>query len=256
MNGNEALNWIIDEVIRRLEARRKTALVIFTGAAIGFQESVPQLKGLLAEGWNLRVLLSNSAEYVLTPQLIKEQLNMKEVYLEREVKGLNALYKDMGQMIIPTLTLNTAVKIALGIADTLTTNVVAHGLMEGIPIIAAKDGCDLKNPTRLQLGMDKTPTAYLMKMEQYLNTLESYGIRLVKASQLYSAVTKGHIDIFSSKQSQEQQAFYTVTKRVLSRADIMEAKSMGSVLQVPTTTIITSLARDTAKELDIRIIQE
>lgn len=256
MNVNEALNWIIEEVIRRLEARRKKALVIFTGAAIGFQEAVPQLKALLAEGWDFKILLSNSAEYVLTPQLVKEQLGVKEIYLEREVKGLKPLYQDIGQVIIPTLTLNTAVKIALGIADTLTTNVVAHVLMEGIPIIAAKDGCDLKNPTRLQLGMNKTPTPYLMRMEQYLSTLESYGIRLVEASHLYSNIKGGQIAISSVRQSQGEPKTYTLNKKVLSRADIVEAKNRGNVLHVPATTIITSLARDTAKEFGIRIVQE
>jgi hypothetical protein len=256
LNVSEALNWIVEEVIRRIEARSKKALVIFTGAAIGFQESISQLNALQAEGWNLRILLSNSAEYVLTPQLIKKQLNVEEVYLEREVKGLKPLYGDVGQLIIPTLTLNSAVKIALGIADTITTNVIAHGIMEGIPIIAARDGCDLKNPIRLQVGMDRTPTAYLATMETYLNTIESYGVRLVEASNLYSSITRKQTTISSETQKQTDSSAYRITKKVLSRGDIAEARQMGNVLHVPATTIITPLARDAAKEFGMRILQE
>ncbi len=256
MNVSEALNWIVEEVIRRVEARSKKALVIFTGAGIGFQDSISQLKALQVEGWNLRILLSNSAEYVLTPQLIREQLNVEEVYLEREVKGLEPLYGDVGQVIIPTLTLNSAVKIALGIADTITTNVIAHGIMEGIPIIAARDGCDLKNPIRLQVGMDRAPAAYLATMESYLNTLESYGIRLVEARNLYSNITKRETMIIPETQKQEDFRDYKINKKVLSRGDIAEAKGMGNVLHVPVTTIITPLARDAAKEFGMRIIQE
>ncbi|SCX75032.1 flavoprotein [Alkaliphilus peptidifermentans] len=254
MNAEEALSWIVEEVIRRLQSRRKRALVIFTGGAIGYKEAIPQVKSLIKDGWNLRILLSNSAEYVLTPQLVKDQLEVDEVIVESEVKGLRPLYGDVNYFIIPTLTLNSAVKIAIGIADTLVTNLVAHGIMEGISIIAAKDACDLKNSTRLNMGMNKTPAAYLSVMEEYLNRLEAYGIKLVDAEDLYKATIE-EVN-YSYKNQHTGKATQEFTKKVLSRTDIIKAKEADAVLYVNPSTIVTSLAHDTAREIGVKILQK
>lgn len=265
MNAEAAMNSIVEEVLRRLRSKMKKALVVFTGGAIGFPEALAQLKLLQENGWEFKVLLSNSAEYVLAPQLIKEKLELDKVYLEREVKGLQSFYRGINLMIIPTLTLNSAVKIALGVADTLTTNIVSHVIMEGIPILAAKDACDLHNPTRLRLGMDKTPQAYLDKMDGYLSTLEAYGINLVEAKDLFQAAEQQLLCIFSQQthkgqpkprqESQKQQPM-VFRKKVLSRLDVIEAKRSGTSLHVPCTTIVTPLALDAAKEFGVTIIQE
>lgn len=248
MKPEEAFNWIVEEVLRRLEARKKRALVIFTGAAIGFNEVMPQIKKLIDMGWNFKFLLSNSAEYVLTPELIKGELGVKEVILEREVKNPRSLYQDVNYFIIPTLTVNTATKVSLNIADTLVTNLVAHGIMEGIPIIAVKDGCDLKNSTRKQMGMDKSPSAYLAKNQEHLATLEQYGIKLVNSTDLLSSIE-------NNKYSSDSISM-DFNKKVLSRSDVIEAGSSQGVMYVPSTTIITSLAYDTAKKNGVKIIKK
>lgn len=260
MNAEAVMNSIVEEVLRRLQARMKKALVVFTGGSIGFQDALLQLKRLQEEEWDFKVLLSNSAEYVLTPQVIKEKLSLDNVYLEREVKGLQSFYRGANLLMFPTLTLNTAVKLAVGIADTLATNIAGHMLMEGIPIIAAKDACDLHHPTRLKLGMDKTPKAYLDKMDQHLLVLESYGIQLVEAKDLYQAAQS--TCIFSQEKKQgypepdQPHQETTFPKKVLSRLDVIEAKRLGQILRLPETSIVTPLALEAAKEFGVTIIQD
>lgn len=272
MIQEDILNMIIDEVFRRLEARRKRSLVIFTGAAIGFQDAICSLKELLSDGWDLKIFLSKSAEHVFTPKLIKEQLGIEEVFLESNVKGLQDLYKDVSSFIIPTLTLNTAAKVSLGIADTMSTNLIAHGIMEGIQIVAAKDGCDLNNTTRLKLGMNKTPQSYLSTFDRHLANLEGYGIKLVEAKDIYEYLTVGKASVGSEVATGEKSRAvntysdannsaviltesFKLNKKVISRSDIMNVRNTHTVLEISGGTIVTPLAWEAAKQVGLTVKQ-
>lgn len=259
LNAEELLNSIVEEVIKRLRIKMKRATVLFTGGAIGFSEALQQIKLLQDDGWDLNILLSNSAEYVLTPQLIKEKLGTPKVYVEKEIKELSPFYQGVGAFIIPTLTLNTAVKIALGIADTMVTNLASNIIMQGVPFIAAKDSCDLQNPIRSEIGLDKAPKAYLDKMGEHLITLESYGVKLVDAKDLYQAVQM-NVFTFSNQKNQALESsnqIYQYKKKVLTRNDIAEAKQQKAmILKIPPTTILSPLALETARDLGVKIIQE
>ncbi|HWQ29927.1 MAG TPA: flavoprotein [Negativicutes bacterium] len=256
MYSDELLEQIVDIVLLKLEQRMKNALVIFTGASIGFKEAIPQLSALMEDGWHFNVVLSNSAEYVLTPQLVKKLLGIDNIYLERETKALAPLYKGASLVIIPTLTLNSAVKIACGIADTLPTNLIAHALMEGIPVIAARNACDLKNPVRLKLGAVKTPAAYQAKMDQHLASLTNYGIQLVAAEELYERVKEGFKKPSARFYKESCKEACHFNKKVLSRIDVINAKNEGKVLLITGGTVVTTLAADTAKELNVEITRE
>ncbi|MDK2919264.1 MAG: hypothetical protein PWQ37_1997 [Candidatus Petromonas sp.] len=253
MNYDDIINVIVKEVFKRLKNPPKKVLAIFTGASIGFNEGVKELHRLKKDGWDIKVLLSKNAEHVLTEDLVKEMLDIEEIYVESKVKGMKDLYSDIDMMIIPTLTLNSAAKIALCIADTLTTNLVAHGIMEGIPIIACRDACDLRNETRLKLGMNKTPKTYLNKVDEYLNTIESYGIKLVSADKLYNCAT-GKSDSQLKNEKKSSGNSVVLNKKVISRGDIIKASSRGNTMIVSENSIITSFAKDAAKELGIKIV--
>lgn len=186
----ETVQSIVERVLKKLVAEKKTALVVFTGGASGFNESLEELRKMLRDGWNLKVALSTSAEYIFTPELIKKQLGIDEVYLETENTGLKPLYEDASILILPTLTTNTAAKVACGITDTMTTNLVLQGITSGISVIATTDSSDLTHTDRTQLGLDNYPKAYKKMFESYLDTLESFGIELVKSTDIYQAVQK------------------------------------------------------------------
>lgn len=257
-NTELILDSIVEEVLRRLQQRRKKATVLFTGGYGGFEEALQQIQLLQADGWDLQILLSNSAEYVLTPQLIKEKLNNSKVYCEREIKELRPFYEEISVFIVPTLTINTMVKVSLGMADNMATNLASHMLMSGIPFIAAKDACDVGHPLRQNLGLNKGQQAYVKKMNDYLELLESYGVVLVAARELFQTVQK-NIFTFSPKviqTSAEKQSKIFFKKKILTREDIALAKDRGMEIEIPRTTILSPLALDTAKELGMKIVQE
>ncbi len=259
MSADALIDSIVEEVLRRLERRVKKATVVFTGGAGGFPEALEQVKLLLENGWNLKIVLSRSAEYVLTPQHIRKKLGIEEIYLESENKGLRQFYEGISVLVIPTLTFNTAAKISLGICDSLTTNLASHVIMTGIPIVAASDACDLRAPVRKELGMDKAPEAYYEMADAHLENLKRYGITLVEAKKLFQAVEEKVFAVAGKEKGTAADKPATVQffkKKVLTRADIVQAKHNGTNLQISHTTILSPLALETAEELGVKIIRE
>ena len=64
---------IVDEVVRRIKNQPKKAVVFFTGATIGFKDSMDSLLKLQKDGWQLKVVLSDDGMKVLDPVAIQWQ---------------------------------------------------------------------------------------------------------------------------------------------------------------------------------------
>lgn len=244
---------IVREVLSRLKQKDHTALVVFTGAAIGFNESIDELKKLVQNNWKLRVVLSRSAEHVLTPEIVGNLLGIEEVHLESSNDGLYQLYEGVDAIIVPTLTMNTAAKIALGMADSLTTNMVAHGIMNAIPTYVVKDASDLHHPERIRLGMTNIPKAYTQLFDNHFKQLESYGIHVVEVSQLSKSLLM--VSEPNGRSEELAQKSFDIRKKVISEADIVVAGKSGSTLNISKNSIITPLAHEKAKELGVKIVR-
>lgn len=186
----ETIESIVERVFNKLTAEGRTALVVFTGGASGFSESLSELRKMLQDGWHLKVAISTSAEYIFTPELIKEQLGISEVYLETQNTGLKPLYENASMLILPTMTTNTVAKIACGITDTMTTNLVLQAISSDMVVIAATYSSDLTHIDRVELGLDNYPNEYKKLFDNYLKTLEDFGIELVQSTDICKAVHK------------------------------------------------------------------
>ena len=77
---NLLVQRIVDEVIKRLNNRPKTALVCFTGAAIGYTNGLKAMEKLRKDGWQLKVLVTDSSKQVLDLDKIKKALDVDQVY--------------------------------------------------------------------------------------------------------------------------------------------------------------------------------
>lgn len=255
MNFDKMINLIVEEVLKRLKSPPKKALVVFTGGSIGFNESILQVKKLLYNNWSFTVILSKGAERVLTKKLVKDSLGIDEIYLEEQVEDINKLYNGVDLLILPTLTLNSAVKIALGISDTLATNIVSSAIMKGIKIVAAKDACDLENPVRISLGYNRTPAPYINRMKNYIKVMKDYGITMVSSHEIFDSIIGK--DVIEQKDycslSAKQGLF--LDKRVITREDIINASQKDKRIIVGEKAVITALANESAREIGVKIIR-
>lgn len=256
MNFDQLVDLIVEEVLKRLQNKPKRALVLFTGGCIGFNKSILQIKKLIKNDWNINVVLSNSAKRVLTPKLIKDKLEIDDVYLEDDIDDLYEVLNGVDLLILPTLTMNTAAKIALCISDTLATNIVSNAIMKGIEIIAVKDACDIENSTRLSLGYNKAPSQYINRMKDYMKILEDYRIKLVDSLGLFELITgnKKNERNPSNQLSNNLEVF--LDNKVITRGDIVNASQRSQRITIGKTAVITALANDAIRDMGLEIIRK
>ncbi|AOT71338.1 flavoprotein [Geosporobacter ferrireducens] len=255
MDVNFFISMIVEEVLRRLQNLPKTALVIFTGATEGFEEGLHEVTKLRNDGWQIKVLFSQGAQRALKVESVRKALAVDEIHFENEISDLEQYYGHADMVVLPTLTLNTAVKTSLGIADTTVTSILSQGLLRGIPIIAAKNGCDPVHLSRQNNGRKKANAVYVEKMTGHLETLKSYGIQLVDASRLYEVIADEPVTHKKDENSIFEDIAYDVShKKVISRADVIQACGSSKTLLVSSDAIVTAFAKDAAKDLGIRIV--
>ena len=255
---NALIEYIVNKVIEKLEQRQKTTLVLFTGASIGFRQSIESLNKLQQNGWQFKVVISKAAEDVLTEDLIKKSLNIESVIKEDDKPNIKELLDQNNLIIIPSLTINTASKIANCISDTLITNIVSKAMMSGKKIIAS-----------LNVSL-----AYKNKLKNNLETIKSYEIELTTSENLFYKVekyskknlntnnlvinnqSKDNKKTIDLKQPQDKNSLYIkLDKKVISRADVYENRGYNYIF-VDKGSLITDLAKEEAKKLNLKIKQE
>lgn len=271
---NALIEYIVNKVIEKLEQRQKTALVLFTGASIGFRQSIESLNKLQQNGWQFKVVISKAAEEVLTEDLIKKSLNIENVIKEDDKPDIKELLDQNNLIIIPSLTINTASKIANCISDTLITNIVSKAMMSGKKIIASLNACCIENEERKSIYGDNVSLAYKNKLKNNLETIKSYEIELTTSENLFYKVekyskknlntnnlvinnqSKDNKKTIDLKQPQDKNSLYIkLDKKVISRADVYENRGYNYIF-VDKGSLITDLAKEEAKKLNLKIKQE
>ena len=271
---NALIEYIVNKVIEKLEQRQKTALVLFTGASIGFRQAIESLNKLQQNGWQFKVVISKAAEDVLTEDLIKKSLNIESVIKEDDKPDIKELLDQNNLIIIPSLTINTASKIANCISDTLITNIVSKAMMSGKKIIASLNACCIENEGRKSIYGDNVSLAYKNKLKNNLETIKSYEIELTTSENLFYKVekyskknlntnnlvinnqSKDNKKTIDLKQPQDKNSLYIkLDKKVISRADVYENRGYNYIF-VDKGSLITDLAKEEAKKLNLKIKQE
>lgn len=150
---------------------------------------------------------------------------------------------EISHVLFMHATQDLLVKGALGIFDTPESKLLSRCLMESTPVtivptIYLEDHLFSKSPIN---------HAYVAQLRGYMETLEKFGARVDKFERFVE--TKNE----ATALKQENQPS-SKKKKILTRRDIQDCKE--HVIEVDANTIITPLARDTAREMqiDIRIL--
>ena len=273
------IRQIADEVIRRLANKPKTALVVFSGAAIGFSQELKALTQLADEGWQFKVFLSDAAMSIFTPDMIHEKLGADQIFHAGIRYNQKDLYAGVDKIIIASTTVNTAAKIANGICDNDLLTLVNHGLMAGTETICSVNGACPDDPERAKLGMGVSPPGYRQMLRDNLAKMQSFGIRLCTADRLYDtcrdedaqdqaqqcaapvqtesapvvqAAPEPKPEPVKAEIAADQGATVRLDKHVISNRDI-RANRISRVIEVPSDAMVTQSAADTMRELGIAL---
>jgi len=269
------VDYISDQVILRYMDACKKATVLFTGALIGYGDAVAALRELKEDGWQLTAVLSKAAAEVITEERIQKDICPDVIYVEGAPVDGRKIVDENALVIIPTLTINTAAKVANCIYDNLITNMIYRAMTAGKPIVAAVDGCCPDNEVRQKLGF-KVTDAYKQRLRRNLEDLQAYGIILTVDQKLREKVDRVHCASFdfpipSSDSKMEtggsrkiateiakQQTFdasLKLDKKVIGRVDIATNARYKTII-VREDAVVTGLAVDEAMNRGIRIVKE
>lgn len=241
---------VVEEVWKRLQERHRRALVLFTGGTIGVEDALSSLAILQEQGWSFTAVVTPGAERALGTERIAGALPGATILTEENGWPPGPLLREHRLILVPVLTVNSAAKVAVGIADNLVTTLILEGLLMGKPVLAARDACQIDHPVRTRLGMDRGQPALREQLAKNLEKLAAYGIHLLPAGELASAAEE-LVSFPGRFWGKKEAASRVFTGKVLSRSQV--AAWQGREIIVARDTVITPLARELAVERGLKI---
>ncbi|MGA4670689.1 flavoprotein [Propionibacteriaceae bacterium Y1923] len=228
------------------EQPERRALVVFTGAWLGFDESVRQLQKVRDAGIHLDIVQTESSRLHLDQAKITS--------LGPEVtKNLVSTHP---LLIMPTLTVNAAAKVAHGMADNLATNLMHEFILLNRPIVAVRTAACPDDPEK-QEWFPNIPPAFAQVLRENLVKLESFGVTLTGvqglAEQVLAACRRIDAAGASASGSAGGAGAGDAALPDLVSFDLLQTVADGAVLKVARKALVTALARDEADARGIRI---
>lgn len=222
-------------------------LTLFTGADWRFKEKLMELSKLREHGIPIYVCLSFVAEKILDLKEIKKILNPIKIYREEDLFDLNSIVSQHSKLIVPNITVNTLSKISLGILDTVIPNIVWDFLALGKTVYIdfntvrkhrgmKIENKEIENIINGHIGQVKRMGAIEIEEENYISKIAGVSPNKMLNKSIKTDVDEG--------------------KKVIVEKDIVNLQLNNSQLIIPENTIITPLARDKARELNIEIVKE
>ena len=254
---------IINRIAKRLGATgvRGELLVVFSGATVGLDEAVNQVRRLILDGYRIRTAFSDNAQNLIGPLIDDQLLGFPFV---RKLLGSDwySALSETRAVVVPALSLNTAAKVSSLIGDTLPTTIMLHAMAASKPLIVAVNGADPDN--RHWRGSDPgTAPAFRRAAHLHLKTLEDYGCRLTDVNRLRAEVnrlffvSKPHPPTLAQTDAPNGTAnqVLNVGQRIVTAAHICQARNRGMALRFAKGAIVTPLARDMAMSAGVKLIQ-
>ncbi|MDQ7095069.1 flavoprotein, partial [Desulfosporosinus sp. PR] len=182
----------------------------------------------------------------------------------KRISPQEALKREWQSLFLPTCSLNTIAKMALGLRDTPFSELLGRGIAQGIPVELVSKNLELKFPT---------PPAYRALYESYLKTVRSYGVRVRPGLAADSSPAPDLPVRQDLRERQETPAGFPATpkppeqpvnggesivrfsKKYLADKDAQSFPEGGKVL-VEQRTVVSPLARDTLRLRRIELCQE
>jgi hypothetical protein len=241
---------------------RKRILVLFGGASAGWQAGLDAIAMLAHDGNQVTAVLTSSAASILGEGKIREA-GASQVILPGVFADAPALVKEHDLLLIPTLSMNLAAKLALGLFDSLLTTLVLGALLAGKPVLAVRDGADPDGCGGRVWGATGAAATLRARLSANLKTLESFGIRLVAVDEFVPAVRQqlstGYTPPAQASTPAGSRAsggaVPVVAAAVITQADIAHLQE-GGLLRIPNGSRLTPLAQETADRLRLEVARD
>ena len=225
-------------------------LMLFSGASTGQQAGLEALQMLAGAGHDVTVGISFAAGNLLAQERL-HQAGASRVIGPGTWVDAPALVRQSQLVLVPTLSMNFAGRLALGLLDDLLATLVMGALLAGKPVVAVRDGADPDGAGGQVFGGGRAAPALRKRLSGNLQTLASYGLELVPQEEFLAAVRR-HLGSQAVAPAPAQPA---LTHAIITQADLAGLDRNG-LLHVPAGSRLTPLARDAAVSLGLQIIYD
>ncbi len=230
----------------------KEVLVIFSGASYGYLAGEEAMTWLAQAGHRVTSVLTPSAEMMLGAERSRKA-GAHVVIDSHGWADSPGLVRAADLVLLPTLSMNLAAHLALGMLDSLVATLIIGARLAGKPVVAIRDSADLDGPVGKIFGNGQAAPALRAQIQGHLAALASYGIELVREQDFQLAVER-HI----SGQARRVPPGMAVTavphlSGVITQADLAPFPA-GTTVRLAASSRLTALARETAHRLGIKLI--
>lgn len=243
---------VLEELQKRAQPQAKRALLLYTGAALGFDAALESICRLRQEGWQFDVFCTPGAQQALDMELLRAHAASGPLLTDCGDASPEAFAGQYETIIVPALTVNTAAKLSGCIMDTPATRMLLSALMKGRRVVLATDGCCPDCPGREALGY-RMPEPMKARLRGNLETLRAFGAVLTSVAGL--ADTVAGTERKQQEPERRQSGGAPGGKRPLITRKQVDACPNGGVLTVPKNSNVTALAEDLARERGITIVK-
>ncbi|MBW9087336.1 hypothetical protein JNB91_05695 [Rhizobium wenxiniae] len=242
------LDLLSDRIIARMggraQAKPRSALVLFAETDFGIEAALGQLQQLRDAGWAFETVIAPEVRPLLADKLAGFEM------VEAEGRAGDLLDRHT-IILVPTLSVSLAAKVALGIADDPLSKILQGGLERGTRIIAARDGVCPNGRDRRARGLLPN-AAYQATMSGHLQTLMGYGIELSWAARF--AVAFEGDTLAAAPPIAAQRLIAVRTEGVFG---LREARSLNATeLRLGHAVIVTPAAAEELRARDIALVRE
>ena len=237
---------VLDDISRKIKGEsyskdiEKNAIIVFNGSNINLDERINYIKELKKQGMKISLAFSFMAEEILDMEKIISSLNPIKIYREEDIFKLKDIAENYSLIIGPNITMNTLSKVALGMVDSFISTMIWTFLYQG-----KKTYLDF-NSVRNYLGIETKNTSISNMAENYIKQVLEMGVIEINQED-YSKINTEKSIVKSKEIIENNQR-----KRVITEKDILNLKG-SEVLILPIGSIVTPLAKDKAREKNIKI---
>lgn len=259
------IDEIVAKVVALVQAKMITAvpkqrvLMLFSGASTGYVVGMNTIKLLTQANHDLTIFMTASAVHVVGEDNVRKA-GAKEIISPKQWVNTPGLVRETDLVLVPTLSMNTAARLALGLMDSVFSTLVLGALLANKPVIAVCDGADPYGNGGLVFSdsHDGSP-ALRAKMVENLGALIEYGINLVREDEFVTQVIRQ-----MQPEPNQPTADYSLPvvrisgngrSPILTESDLFTCQP-GTTLHLPADTRLTPLAQDSAQKRNLTLVFE
>jgi hypothetical protein len=260
----ELVRQVVSELRKNASSQR--VLTLFSGASTGFVAGMDAIKLMIEQGHQVTVVLSPSAVSIITEEHVRKA-GASNIILPSQWVDAPSLAQETDLMLIPTLSINTAARLATGLMDNLITTLVMGALLAGKPVLAVRDGADPYGNGGLVFGAkDGVATALKDKLADNLNMLATFGVELIDEPDFlttvearllgFDPVLQGRMAGTPSISPEPEPLLIPAQPSGVPfiTVDSLLGLPAGASVSVPANARFTPLAQDTIKRLKLNVV--